>query len=123
MKLGFAAIAIAVGFLFVAVYFTLGWRCRRYPSLYSCIAAILAGSGVVCGVTLALAPFVNAFKELVTDLDLYLAVGGFAVFYVSVHGYWKSRPRSVVSVRQQSGDATSTPVAEARKATETSERE
>ena len=62
------------------------FRCWKHSSKIDntvIITSTLHSSGIICGIALALSPIFPSVKELISGIDMYIFIGGIAVFFVS----------------------------------------
>ncbi len=75
--------------LIIAIYLFRCYKNKVEPNNAIIVSSILNASGIVCGIALAASPFFPSVKGLIGGIDIYIIIGGIAVFFVSTQAISK----------------------------------
>lgn len=81
--------SIVLGILFLLFYVRRCHRNRESLNLGVIVNTFLLSSGIVCGLLLMVGCIYEPAKAFLKGIDIYIFIGGIAVFVVSAQGIYK----------------------------------
>ena len=84
-----------LGLVFVAIYTVRCWKSGTKFSTSVMINGVLRASGIVCALFLIASTFIESIKTLISEMNLYIFIGGLALLSVSVRGIYRDLVKPV----------------------------